>query len=230
MKARNENGYIRLYEAIPSKFRGLTGNYIGGFNLLDTSVHQSEGFYDVVQPQIDRGTQVLGEIYFDGVNNVFTYPVINLTTQQITDVVNTQAFMSEMQLNSESIRKLLVKLTRSLIDSPDITEEDINMLTAIYPYYVVGKSYIVGDKFNYRNTLFEVIQSHTSQLDWVPTETASLYKRYTPPNQIDEWVQPLGSEDAYDAGAQVTHNGNTWESLIGNNVWEPGVYGWTQID
>lgn len=27
----------------------------------------------------------------------------------------------------------------------------------------------------------------------------------------------------------VTHNGKTWESLVDNNVWEPGVYGWTEV-
>lgn len=41
-----------------------------------------------------------------------------------------------------------------------------------------------------------------------------------------EWVQPSGATDAYPLGAQVTHNGKTWTSLVAANVWEPGVYGW----
>ena len=24
-------------------------------------------------------------------------------------------------------------------------------------------------------------------------------------------------------------NGKTWVSLVDNNVWEPGVYGWTEV-
>jgi C-terminal processing protease CtpA/Prc len=30
-------------------------------------------------------------------------------------------------------------------------------------------------------------------------------------------------------GDKVTHNGKVWESIVDNNSWEPGVYGWTEI-
>lgn len=36
-----------------------------------------------------------------------------------------------------------------------------------------------------------------------------------------EWVQPVGSEDAYHLGDIVSHNEKLWKSLIDNNVWEP---------
>jgi hypothetical protein len=45
------------------------------------------------------------------------------------------------------------------------------------------------------------------------------------PETIPEWVQP-GSTNPYMKGDKVTHNGSTWVSLVDNNVWEPGVYGW----
>ena len=45
---------------------------------------------------------------------------------------------------------------------------------------------------------------------------------------IPAWVQPTGAGDAYPLGAQVTHNGHTWTSNYAANVWEPGVFGWTQ--
>lgn len=43
------------------------------------------------------------------------------------------------------------------------------------------------------------------------------------------WVEPTGSHDAYQQGDQVTHNGQTWESEISDNVWEPGVHGWVVV-
>ena len=43
-----------------------------------------------------------------------------------------------------------------------------------------------------------------------------------------EWVQPTGAHDAYAQGAQVSHNGKHWISGVDGNVWEPGVYGWTE--
>ena len=40
------------------------------------------------------------------------------------------------------------------------------------------------------------------------------------------WVQPTGVHDAYQIGAEVTHNGSVWVSTAANNVWSPGDYGW----
>jgi len=44
-----------------------------------------------------------------------------------------------------------------------------------------------------------------------------------------EWIQPTGAPDAYALNDIVTHNGYTWRSDYAANVWEPGVFGWTQI-
>lgn len=43
-----------------------------------------------------------------------------------------------------------------------------------------------------------------------------------------EWVQPTGAHDAYAYGAKVSHKGGHWISNTANNVWEPGVSGWTR--
>jgi hypothetical protein len=42
------------------------------------------------------------------------------------------------------------------------------------------------------------------------------------------WTSGL-SEDLYQIGARVSHNGQNWEATTGNNHWEPGVFGWTVI-
>lgn len=49
------------------------------------------------------------------------------------------------------------------------------------------------------------------------------------PDHPAEWQQPTGAHDAYPIGAHVTHNGQTWESTVAANTWEPGVYGWVTI-
>jgi hypothetical protein len=52
------------------------------------------------------------------------------------------------------------------------------------------------------------------------------------------WLQPvpgvphptIEGEHPYLLGARVTHLGATWESTHpGENVWEPGVFGWVQV-
>lgn len=51
----------------------------------------------------------------------------------------------------------------------------------------------------------------------------------TEPDAPAEWVQPAGAVDAYQTGDVVTHNGKTWVCTVDNNVWEPGVYGWSEV-
>lgn len=47
------------------------------------------------------------------------------------------------------------------------------------------------------------------------------------------WVQPTGGHDAYRINDLVTFGGKTWKCTAadggGNNVWQPGVYGWTVV-
>lgn len=51
-----------------------------------------------------------------------------------------------------------------------------------------------------------------------------------PDEEYPEWVRPTGAHDAYAQGAKVSHNGKKWTSNVENNVWEPGVYGWTEVN
>lgn len=103
--------------------------------------------------------------------------------------------------------------------------------TMIYIPYEVGKYYKVGDIFVYQGELYKVLQAHTSQADWIPSSTASLYLKATIQGTITAWKQPIGSTDAYKKGDKVTFNGSTYESLIDANVWSPTVYpaGWKKL-
>lgn len=84
-------------------------------------------------------------------------------------------------------------------------------------------------KVQYKNELYKCIQSHTSQISWNPKDAHSLWVRIDDPaEEWPEWRQPQGAHDAYAKGAKVTHNEKHWISDIDNNVWEPGVYGWTE--
>ena len=86
------------------------------------------------------------------------------------------------------------------------------------------------DIIRYEGELYRCIQSHTSQNDWTPDFAHSLWARIDDPSEEwPEWVQPLGSSDAYLFGAKVSHNGKHWISNTPDNVWEPGVYGWDEV-
>ena len=89
-----------------------------------------------------------------------------------------------------------------------------------------GVAYKTGDRIRYNGTLYKVLQDHISQGDWLPDSTSSLYVRVLipDPSVIPEWEQP-DSTNGYMTGDKVVHGGKTWESLVDNNVWEPGATG-----
>ena len=72
------------------------------------------------------------------------------------------------------------------------------------------------------------MQAHTTQSDWTPDVTPALWVIVSL-EEWPDWVQPTGSHDAYSKGAKVTHNSKKWTSDVDANVWEPGVYGWTEV-
>jgi len=79
--------------------------------------------------------------------------------------------------------------------------------------------------------LYKCVQAHKSQSDWTPDVAVSLWSTASDPAiEFPEWSQPLGAHDAYQTGDKVSHNGKHWISTADNNVWEPGVYGWNEIE
>lgn len=100
----------------------------------------------------------------------------------------------------------------------------------IYPEWKTETAYAVGDRVLYGDTLYKCLQAHTSQDTWTPSEAVSLWAVVLVPDPevIPEWVQP-DSTNAYKTGDKVKHNGKTWVSDVDNNVWEPGVYGWSEV-
>lgn len=93
-----------------------------------------------------------------------------------------------------------------------------------------GVSYEAGLKLNYNGTIYKVLQAHVSQDGWTPTAAPSLFaKVLTDPNEILPWEQP-DSTNPYSKGDKTIHNGHIWQSDLDNNVWEPGIYGWTAVD
>lgn len=77
--------------------------------------------------------------------------------------------------------------------------------------------------------LYRCLSDHTSQSDWTPDVSVSLWTPIANPDEEwPAWSQPVGAHDAYSLGAKVLHNEQKWVSDVANNVWEPGVYGWSE--
>ena len=76
--------------------------------------------------------------------------------------------------------------------------------------------------------LYRCLTAHTAQEGWTPANAPSLWAEVlVEEGQILPWQQP-DSTNPYGKGDKVTHNGSVWVSNVDNNVWEPGVYGWSK--
>lgn len=130
---------------------------------------------------------------------------------------------------AEQFRKALQMFAMSLSD-----DQAMEVATVFDPW-VVGKTYAVGDFVTHGENsvgdpqLYKVVSKHTSQADWTPDATPSLYDAIgLDDSGYPVWSQPTGAHDAYNTGDIVNYNGTMYQSLIDGNVYSPDAYpaGW----
>lgn len=136
--------------------------------------------------------------------------------------------MSEIVNRARALRPVIEQLAEAHLDDTQALEN-----TELFPSWS-GDSveYELGFRVRYEGQLYKCIgsSSHISQPSWNPADATSIWVRVDDPSiEFPEWVQPLGSEDAYRIGAKVSHNNKHWISTIDFNVYEPGVYGWNEV-
>lgn len=117
-----------------------------------------------------------------------------------------------------------IELATSYLD-----DEQAESVTVLFEEWHSDVAYAVGDRRTFEGLLYRCVQAHTSQADWTPPAVPALWVR-TSTEEWPEWIQPTGAQDAYEKGAKVSHNGKHWISDVDSNVWEPGVYGWTEAE
>ena len=126
----------------------------------------------------------------------------------------------------EKLRALIRKAAENLSDTDALEGVEL------FPPWAPDTDYTRGQRIRYGDLLYRLIpETHRSQEDWPPDLVPAVWARIDDPDEEwPEWRQPLGSEDAYPAGAKVSHNGMHWTSDLDANIWEPGVYGWTETE
>lgn len=119
-----------------------------------------------------------------------------------------------------------------------LSEERALEIASVYPAWEPMKTYAAGDIVSYGVNslgdpqLYKIVQAHTSQSDWTPSTTPSLYDAFgLDASGYPIWAQPSGAHDAYSKVDVVNYNGTIYESVIDGNVWSPDVYpsGWKSV-
>ena len=126
---------------------------------------------------------------------------------------------------ARELRALIEKAVQSLDD-----KDALECVCLYEKWNGNGVQYEAEKRVQDDGILYTVLQAHTSQPDWKPADAPSLFAKVLIPDPtvIPEWEQPE-STNPYMKGDKVAHNGKTWVSDIDGNVWEPGVYGWTEV-
>ena len=121
------------------------------------------------------------------------------------------------------------KKLRALIEALADYLEDGEALEApeLFPEWKSEGEYQAEQRVRYKGILYRCLMYHLAQPGWNPEEAPSLWARVLieDPDSIPEWVQP-GPTNGYSLGERVVHGGKIWVSVISDNIWEPGVYGW----
>lgn len=127
------------------------------------------------------------------------------------------------QEQAERYRQVLNQVAEGL------TDDEAAYVPLIFERWAVDQEYTVGKRVCYDDKLYKVLIAHTSQSSWTPDISPSLFAEVLIPDPgvIPEWVQP-SSTNPYMTGDKVRHNDKIWVSIIDNNVWEPGIYGWEE--
>lgn len=138
--------------------------------------------------------------------------------------------------SKEAIAMQMNRFFQIMAQQMELDDETAMEIPDLYEAWEAGKAYEIGKVVKYgvnadgETQLYSVLQAHTSQVNWLPDATPSLYKAigFTD-SGVPIWTQPLGAVDAYAKGDVVSHKEKTWTSDIDANVYEPGVYGWSEV-
>ena len=129
-------------------------------------------------------------------------------------------------ISKRHARRLRAEIEKHATTLPDETALEVPEMFPVW----TPRAFTTGERVRYHGILYKCVQDHPANETYTPDAAVSLWARVLIPDPevIPEWVQP-DSTNPYMKGDKVTHDGKTWESDIDNNVWEPGVYGWTEV-
>ena len=137
--------------------------------------------------------------------------------------------LNNIEIKEQSLTKI------GKIVANQVTDDIVALsIQEFYDIWGVGILYYVGRYITYNDVLYKVLIEHTSQAEWTPDVSHSLFAKVLidPSGEtIPEWERP-NSTNAYMIGDKVKYEGHIYESVIDNNVWSPTEYpaGWKLIE
>ena len=90
--------------------------------------------------------------------------------------------------------KVIMALLLNVLDPKTINAKKDVIINA-FDSYEVNTDYSVGDKFKYHNKLYEVVEDHTSVIEWIPSNEPTKYKELVLERAESDDKEQLADED-----------------------------------
>lgn len=115
----------------------------------------------------------------------------------------------------------LMSATRAGIQTMELTDGEALKVKGMYPEWeeLVGQPLTAGIKLQYNGELYKVIQAHTAQADWKPSDLPALYGLITESHAgtLEDPV-PYERNMVLEQGKYYTQYGVTYKCVTGSTV------------
>jgi hypothetical protein len=138
-----------------------------------------------MRQSVDKTQVVLHEEYVKNIDEFNALKRYEFDNAEFTELMASEAWThgeDYVQPNEDfakvSAVQILTADTKAQINTMSLSNNEALEVKKFYPEWKEGISVKVGEKYRYGDDLWEVVQSHTTQSDWIPSlSTASLWKR-----------------------------------------------------
>lgn len=217
---------------------GSIGKTVIDYN-CNMGMNYFNGSITLIGDYTSKTTNELSEIIEERILNEFRPISENNKPSIQKDVIFLKNLVSIIiggELKEEKAKELaslinsLRKISKEVIENSEKIKTSNEDLIKLYEEYKVDFEYKKGDKFRFKNRLYEVLKNHKSQKIWEVDLTTNLYKLVD--FTTNEEISDYSITKNYNKGQKVRYNGVVYESLIDNNPLSPKTSPetWKKID
>lgn len=221
---------VVAFHIVGSTYQEVREKFSDSLNTNEIKVILDNGY----EVQTYSGYTILVGLYENFEDNIIAVSMMESSTleDEMKQMQENVSLMKKEMQSGKGIESYSDVLTLAKIQAQNLDDTQSLSVKGLFgEWNGNGANYKAGYKLRYNDTLYKVLQDHTSQADWIPDVSMSLFAKVLIPDAsvIPEWEQP-DSTNPYMTGDKVTHNNKTYVSDVDNNVWEPGEYGWTEVE
>lgn len=137
-----------------------------------------------MRQSVDSTQVVLHEEYVKNIDEFNSLKRYEFDSAEFTELMNGEAWThgeDYVQPNEDFAKvkamQILTAETKAQINTMSLSDNEALEVREFYPEWEAGNTVQTGEKYNYNGDLWQVVQSHTTQVGWEPSlSTSSLWK------------------------------------------------------